>query len=86
MLNSRGENSESFRAAAEAYDAAYGVSNSYQLAELYGFVGDLDTAFKWLETGLDIRDPGIPWLQTSEFLRPLHGDPRWPQIVERAGF
>lgn len=86
MLNSRGEDSEAFRAAAEAYDAAYGVSNSYQLAEIYGFVGDLDTAFEWLETGLEIHDPGIPWLQTSEFLRPLHNDPRWPQIVERAGF
>jgi TolB-like protein/Tfp pilus assembly protein PilF len=86
MLNSRGENSEAFRAAAEAYDEAYGVSNSYQLAEIYGFVGDADSAFRWLETGLGIHDPGLPWMQTSEFMLPLHADPRWPEILERAGF
>lgn len=86
MLNSRGENSESFRAAAAAYEEAYGLSNSYQLAEIYGFVGDVDSAFRWLETGLDIHDPGLPWMQTSEFLRPLHADPRWAQTLERAGF
>ena len=86
MLNSRGEDSESFRAAAAAYEEAYGVQNSYQLAEIYGFVGDIDSAFEWLETGLEIRDPGLPWMQTSEFLRALHGDPRWPEVVARAGF
>jgi serine/threonine-protein kinase len=86
MLNSQGEDSEAFRAAAAAYEAAYGLSNSYQLAEIYGFVGDVDSAFKWLETGLDIHDPGLPWMQTSEFLRALHTDPRWAATAARAGF
>jgi tetratricopeptide (TPR) repeat protein len=86
MLNSRGEDSESFRAAATAYAEAYGLSNSYQLAEIYGFVGDVDSAFRWLETGLEIHDPGLPWMQTSEFLRALHTDPRWAETARRAGF
>ena len=86
LLNSQGENSESFQAAATAYAEAYGVANSFQLAELYGFVGDADPAFKWLESALEVHDPGMSWVPTSEFLRPLHDDPRWPEILERAGF
>ena len=72
--------------AAVAYDEAYGVSNSFQLAELYGFVGDVDTAFQWLESALDVHDPGMSWVSASEFLRALHDDPRWPEITARAGF
>ena len=86
MLNGSGEDSEAYRAAVRAYEEAYGVSNSYQLAELYGFVGDLDNAFKWLQTGVDVRDPGIPWMPTSEFLVSAHDDPRWEHILEQAGF
>ncbi|MDJ0812903.1 MAG: tetratricopeptide repeat protein [Woeseiaceae bacterium] len=85
MVNSKGEDSETFQAAVHAYADAYGTNTSYQLAELYGFVGDLDNAFKWLETGIRIRDPGIPWLTTSEFLVSAHNDPRWPEIVAKAG-
>lgn len=86
MLNSRGDDSEAYQAAVVAYGEAYGDSNSYQLAELYGFVGDLDNAFKWLQTGVDVRDPGIPWMPTSEFLVSAHNDPRWSMIMEQAGF
>jgi len=86
MLNSKGEDSEAYQATVIAYEEAYGASNSYQLAELYGFVGDLDNAFKWLQTGVDVRDPGIPWMATSEFLVSAHSDPRWAMIMEQAGF
>jgi hypothetical protein len=85
MLNSKGENSEALQAAALAYGQAYGHSNSYQLAEIYGFVGDLDNAFKWLQTGIDVRDPGIPWMTTSEFLIAAHDDPRWASMLEQVG-
>lgn len=86
MINGKGENSESYRAAVAAYADAYGEANSFQIAELYGFVGDLDNVFKWLQKGVDIRDPGIPWMTVSEFLVPAHGDPRWDSILEQAGF
>ena len=85
MLNSKGENSEALQAAALAYEQAYGLSNSYQLAEIYGFVGDLDNAFKWLQTGIDVRDPGMPWMTTSEFLVVAHDDPRWASMLEQVG-
>jgi serine/threonine-protein kinase len=85
MLNSKGEDSDALQAAALAYEQAYGVSNSFQLAEIYGFVGDLDNAFKWLQTGIDVRDPGIPWMTTSEFLVVAHDDLRWASMLEQVG-
>ncbi len=85
MLNSKGENSAALQAAALAYEQAYGVSNSYQLAEIYGFVGDLDNTFKWLQTGVDVRDPGMPWMTISEFLVAARDDPRWASMVEQVG-
>ena len=86
MVNSKGQDSEAFQAAAVAYGEKYGLSNSFQLAELYAFVGDLDNAFKWLEKSHEVRDPGLPWLQTSEFLISAHDDPRWPRMLELAGY
>ncbi len=85
MLNSRGQDSEAFQAAAKAYEEKYGLSNSYQLAEIYGFVGDLDNTFKWLEMSHEVHDPGLPWLQVSLFLDSARNDPRWPAVVELAG-
>jgi len=85
MLNSRGQNSDAVQAAATAYEEKYGVTNSYQLAEIYGYVGDLDNVFKWLQMCHEIHDPGMPWLQTSAFLASARNDPRWPVVVELAG-
>ncbi len=85
MVNSKGEDSDAFQAATLAYANTYGDSNSYQLAEIYAFVGDLDNAFKWLTTGIEVRDPGIPWMPVSEFLVVAHDDPRWMETRQRAG-
>ena len=86
MINGRGENSESYQAAVAAYGDVYGDLNSFQMAEMYGFVGDVENVFKWLQKGIDIRDPGIPWMTASEFLVSAHDDPRWASIREQAGF
>ncbi|NIA28070.1 MAG: tetratricopeptide repeat protein [Desulfobulbaceae bacterium] len=85
MLNSRGQDSEAFQAAAKAYEEEYGLLNSYQLAEMYGYVGDLDNTFKWLEMSHEVHDPGLPWLQVSLFLDSARNDPRWPAMVKLAG-
>jgi serine/threonine-protein kinase len=86
LVASRGENTAEFRAAAKAYEDKYGAPNSYQLAELYGSVGDVDSAIKWLEKSHEVHDPGMVWLQTSAFLVLVRNDPRWPRMVELAGY
>jgi hypothetical protein len=85
MLNSRGQGSEEFQLAAKAYEERYGVSNSYQLAEMYGYVGDIGSTFKWLEMSHEVHDPGLTGLQVSLFLDAARSDPRWPATVELAG-
>jgi len=85
MINSRGQDSEAFQLAAKAYEEQYGLSNSYQLAEMYGYAGDLENTFKWLEMSHEVHDPGMPWLQVSLFLDSARNDPRWPTMVELAG-
>ncbi len=86
LLIGRGENSEEFQAAARAYEKKYGLPNSFQLAEIYGSVGDVDNAIKWLEKCHEVHDPGIMWLQNSNFLESARNDPRWPRMVALAGF
>lgn len=86
MLNSRGQDSDALQAAAQSYADQYGESNSFQLAEIYAYVGDLDNTFKWLEKSHEVHDPGLIWVQVSVVLTSARNDPRWPEILELAGF
>ena len=85
VLMSRGENTAAVQAAAQAYENKYGLANSFQLAQIYGYAGDLDNAFKWLQTAYDVHDPGFIWMQVSPLLAPAHKDPRWQDMLELAG-
>lgn len=85
MINGGGNDSEAYQAAVQAYADTYGDANSYQLAEMYGFVGDVENTFKWLQRGVDVRDPGLPWSGVSEFLVSVQDDPRWVHIMEQIG-
>jgi serine/threonine-protein kinase len=67
MLNSKGQDSDAYQAAVKAYEDKYGASNSYQLAEMYGYVGDLDNTFKWLKKSHEVRDPGPEMLKLAGF-------------------
>jgi len=49
-------------------------------------VGDLDNVFKWLEMCYEVHDPGMSYMQTSVFLAEASKDPRWPAMLELAGF
>jgi tetratricopeptide (TPR) repeat protein len=65
------------------------LSNAVRLAEVHAFRGDSEQAFNALQTAHTriTRDswssPDWSWisqLRFSPFLRPLHADPRWPQL------
>ena len=59
---------------------------AFQIAELYAFADEVDTAFDWLERAVEQRDPGLTdELLSAETLLGLHGDPRWEPLVERLG-
>ena len=86
MLNSKGQDSPAFQAAAQAYADKHGTPDSYQIAEVYGYVGDKDNAFFWLDKAREVNDPGLRWYRSSEFLVSLHDDPRWAALGEKFGF
>jgi len=68
------------------YARAYALLARVHQLIISGFVGDIDNAIKWLEKSHEVHDPGMMWLQTSAFLVSLHDDPRWPAMVELAGY
>ncbi len=61
------------------------------IAEVYAARNDPDSAFKWLDTARrrsasQPKSPLPPWamhedLQSTPFLKPLHADPRWRELL-----
>jgi TolB-like protein/DNA-binding winged helix-turn-helix (wHTH) protein/Tfp pilus assembly protein PilF len=73
-------------AALQRLAAGTDEDTAVRLAEVYAQWGDIDEAFRWIETARGRSGPN-PWyskqwrsareLRMSPFLRPLHGDSRW---------
>ena len=59
--------------------------SQFQAAETYGFFGDTDKAFEWLDRAVAEHDPGILWLRRDPLLTRLEGDPRYGALLKRVG-
>lgn len=80
-----GQHAES-QAALQRLAAGTDAATAVRLAEVYAQWGDVEEAFRWMQTARERFGPK-PWLTTqdqwvwmlrmSPFLRPLHGDSRW---------
>ena len=57
----------------------------YYIAGLAALNGDRDTAFEYLEEALRFRLIGMSWIKVDHRLDPLRDDPRFAEIVKRAG-
>ncbi len=64
----------------------WGDDVSYQVAAIYSQRGDLDNAFAALERGLEVRDPGLTYIQLHTAFDPLREDPRYDALLTRMGF
>jgi TolB-like protein len=58
---------------------------AYEIALVYTGLGEKDQAFVWLQIALETRDRGMHFLQIDPPLDPLRSDPRFNQILHRAG-
>lgn len=58
---------------------------AFRIALSYAWHGDVDQAFKWLNTAYEQKDGFIVQLVFNPWLRPLHDDPRWQEMIERMG-
>lgn len=66
--------------------AAMGDSASYQYAQIYVQLGDVDDAFASLDKAVEVRDPGLKFLKRDPFLDPIRRDPRYAALLERLRF
>ena len=55
------------------------------VAEIHACFGEQDAAFEWLEQAYDVHDPNLRWMRSSFFLEPLQRDPRWDDMLRKAG-
>jgi eukaryotic-like serine/threonine-protein kinase len=73
------------RRAAETLAAKSRATNiaPYRLVQLYVKAGDQDQAIAWLEKSYEARDPNMPYIGIGAVLKPLHGDPRFQDLLRR---
>jgi TolB-like protein/Tfp pilus assembly protein PilF len=56
-----------------------------QIAMLFAARGDIEPAFEWFERAKASRDTGLSDVMVLPELRPLHGDPRWHELLRWIG-
>jgi tetratricopeptide (TPR) repeat protein len=55
-------------------------------AQYNGFKGNLDLAYEWLEQAVDEHDSFIPWIIISPEIKANINDPRYMELMTKAGF
>ena len=84
VYHARGQVDESNAVLAELIEKD-GEESPYQVAGVYGYRGEADRAFEWLERTYALRDPGLTYMKMDPLLGSLHADPRWSALLEKMG-
>ena len=63
----------------------YSDTSAFQIAEVYGYRGDADHAFQWLERAKSQHDPGVIQTLLDPVFAPVHADPRWTVFIHSLG-
>jgi TolB-like protein/thioredoxin-like negative regulator of GroEL len=58
---------------------------AFQIACVYAYRGEVDSAFKWLDIALTRYDPGLPAANRVPLLAGLRSDARWPAFLRKLG-
>jgi len=56
-----------------------------EVAHVYAFTGEADTAFQWLDRVIEQNEEGLSEQFLHPFFTPLHADPRWAEFLNRVG-
>jgi adenylate cyclase len=67
----------------DAYITEYAERLPRRIAAIYGWQGNNDEAFKWLNRAVDQGELQISDSMGHPLLAGLHGDPRWPEFLAR---
>jgi serine/threonine protein kinase/tetratricopeptide (TPR) repeat protein len=58
----------------------------YFVATFFAELGEKDKAFATLNEALETKDQHVAWMKVDPFMDPLRDDPRFPEMLRRAGF
>ena len=61
-------------------------SPAFYIAMIYAQMGEIDTAFNWLDKAYEDHEVEMFWLKVEPPFEPLHNDPRWQVMLEKVGF
>jgi adenylate cyclase len=86
ILHKLGRNDEAMDTFARLIELGLEETNDIQQAGVYSQMGDTDRAIESLQKALDMRDPGIPQCLVDPFMDPIRDDPRFQEILAKAGF
>src|SRR6266536_564848 len=79
--NALGRRQESDTALARMI-SQHSSDGAYQIAQVYGYRGEADQAFTWLNRAYKQSDPGLMWVKTDLKFKSLHNDPRYAQLLK----
>jgi len=60
-------------------------SPAFFTGHYYSWIGEVDSAFYWLEKAYNNRSPEMPWLKMDPAFNSLKDDPRYWDLYERTG-
>jgi TolB-like protein/tetratricopeptide (TPR) repeat protein len=69
-----------------AFTRRYGRRHPTTMAYLYACRKEVDSAFEWLETAYEQRDPNLVMKLNYTYFGNLHHDPRWRAFIIKMGF
>lgn len=67
-------------------DMQFDAIRPLRVANVYAWLGEMDTAWTWLERAYEMRDPYLAESQVRPEMAPFRADPRWPEFRRRMGF
>ncbi len=81
---SRGDTAEGRRILAELVAArSKRVVSAWGIAAVHACLGEVDEAFRWLETAIEEKATGLVFLRVHPRLDPIRHDPRYAELVRR---
>jgi tetratricopeptide (TPR) repeat protein len=82
VYHALGREQESNAALAELI-AKHETDSAYQIAGVYGFRGDFDKSFEWLERAYRQRDPGLSGIKSDPLFKNLPRDSRYSELLRK---
>ena len=58
----------------------------FEIAYIYGALGERDAAFAWLGKALQAHDKGMTYLKAGAGIDSIRSDPRYPDLIRSVGF